>query len=736
MVRLIFLFFFIATLAKGQFTYTIDQSIPVEVNGTTLAMPWAGGLNAAQVNAMDLNGDNKQDLVIFERTTNQVLTYLNQNNQYVYSPSYESLFPSSINQWLLLRDFNCDGKKDIFTSDPFGLVAFVNTTKPGQPLSWRPFNIDKTSGTPLPILTQGFISNINLKINIDDIPAIDDIDGDGDLDILNTNFASSFGTVEWHTNLSIENSGRCDSLQFKRITQNWGGFSECTCGKISFQGGKTCAELLAGGRTQHSGGKAILTIDLNNDGARDLFFSEQSCTNLYLLSNTGTRDNPLMSSFSPFPASSPLLMPFYPVPFMEDLTFDGLSDLVVTPNLSFRNSPTIDFKQSLYLFKNSGTATSPQFTFSKTNFLQGDMIDVGDNSVPAFFDMDGDGDLDLLVSNNTRPSLPATVAQYENIGTNQLPSFKLITEDYFFLSSLNYSNIKIQFADVNADGKTDLAFTANTNRNNATATLFYIANSAQDQFTVTDPNLKTTQFRIGVSENLLLVDVDQNGLLDVLVGNDTGGIEYYKNNGPAGSFNYALTKSDFLGVGNSTDRQNLAMAAADFDADGFSDLAVANQRGELSIYTDFRAQNSSINPVTQLVYNDVTKSYQSRNFGASCWPTAANLFNSDRPAIIVGNTRGGLYVLKNDEGKELPPEPEITIYPNPVTLTNNETLKILSDRNVQVRFYNLLGQRMGDVHFVPGNQTYTVDAGNLSTGMYIARFTWKGKVYGKKFVVR
>ncbi|MFM7428953.1 MAG: FG-GAP repeat domain-containing protein, partial [Flammeovirgaceae bacterium] len=400
---------FCSATSFAQFTYTIDQSIPVEVNGTTLAMPWAGGLNAAQVNSMDLNGDNKQDLVIFERTTNQVLTYLNQNNQYVYSPSYESLFPSSINQWLLLRDFNCDGKKDIFTSDPFGLVAFVNTTKPGQPPSWRPFNIDITSGTPLPILTQGFISNINLKINIDDIPAIDDIDGDGDLDILNTNFASSFGTVELHTNLSIENSGKCDSLQFKRITQNWGGFSECTCGKISFQGGKTCAELLSGGRTQHSGGKALLTIDLNNDGAHDLFFSEQSCTNLYLLSNTGTRNNPLMSSFSPFPASSPLLMPFYPVPFMEDLTFDGLSDLVVTPNLSFRNSPAIDFKQSLYLFKNSGTATSPQFTFSKTNFLQGDMIDVGDNSVPAFFDMDGDGDLDLLISNNTRPSLPATV---------------------------------------------------------------------------------------------------------------------------------------------------------------------------------------------------------------------------------------------------------------------------------------------------------------------------------------
>lgn len=730
MVRLIFLFLFIATLAKGQFTYTIDQSIPVEVNGTTLAMPWAGGLNAAQVNSMDLNGDNKQDLVIFERTTNQVLTYLNQNNQYIYSPSYESLFPSSINQWLLLRDFNCDGKKDIFTSDPFGLVAFVNTTKPGQPLSWRPFNIDKTSGTPFPILTQGFIGNINLKINIDDIPAIDDIDGDGDLDVLNVYFIGN--GVEWHQNLSKENSGNCDSLQFKRITQTWGNFLECNCAKFAFEG-KTCAQI--GGRTQHSGGKALLTIDPDKDGVRDLLFSEQSCTYLYQIFNTGTNQNAQMTGFAKFPPPGSYFMPFYPAAFSEDVDFDGLPDILMTPNLSFRDSPQINFQKSLFLFKNSGLASVPYY-FNKDNFLQGDMIDVGDNSVPAFFDMDGDGDLDLLVSNNTRPSQSATVAQYENTGTVQQPSFKLVTEDYFFLSVLNYTNIKIQFADVNADGKTDLAFTAKTSPNSATATLFYLANSTTDRFTVTDAQLKSTKFMVGTSENILLVDVDQNGVLDVLVGTDTGAIEYWKNQGPAGSFNYALTKSDFLGLGNSTDRQNLAIAAADLDADGLLDLAVANQRGELSIYADFRAQNSSINPVTQLVYNDVTKSYQSRNFGANCWPAAANLFNSDRPAILVGNTRGGLYVLKNDEGKELPPDPEITIYPNPVTPTNNETLKILSDRNVQVQFYNLLGQRMGDTHFVPGNQTYTVDVANLSAGMYIARFSWKGKVYGKKFVVR
>ncbi|MFM8914492.1 MAG: T9SS type A sorting domain-containing protein [Flammeovirgaceae bacterium] len=724
----------VALKGYAQFTYSIDHTIPVEANGNILAMPWAGGLNAAQVNTMDLNGDNKQDLVIFDRTTSQVLTFINQNSQYTYAPEYESQFPSYINQWLLLRDINCDGKKDIFTSDPFGLVAFINTTQPGQPLSWRPFN--KNSGNnPQPLLTIGSIGNINLKINADDVPAIDDIDGDGDLDILNMRFVSP-NTVEWHRNMTKENVGRCDSMQFKRETQNWGGFEECTCGKISLPAGKTCAELLAGGRTQHSGGKALLPIDFNNDGVKDLLFTEESCANLYLLNNTGTISTPLITSFATFPAAAPVAIPFYPAAFFEDVTFDGTPDLLLTANLSARNSALIDFQRSLTLLRNTGTSTSPQFTNAGNNFLQSDMIDVGDNSVPAFFDMDGDGDLDLLVSNNIRAGLSATIAQYENVGTNPQPSFKLVTDDYLFFSVANYTNIKIQFADVNADGNVDLALTANTNRNSATSTLFYLANSASDRFRPTDPTLRSTNFRIGNTENLLLVDVDQNGALDILVGNDTGAIEYWKNQGPPGSLNFTLAKADFLGIGNSTDRQNLAMTASDLDSDGLTDLAVANQRGEISIYSDFRSQNTAINPVNQIVYNELTQKYEKRNFGGNCWPTSANLFNSNRPTLVVGNTRGGLYILKNDGGKELPPDPAVVLFPNPVVPSQAPSLKIISDRNVKVQVYNLLGQGLSDVYLVPGNQEYEINVGNLSAGMYVARFSWNGKIYAKKFVVQ
>ncbi|MFM8743150.1 MAG: T9SS type A sorting domain-containing protein, partial [Cytophagales bacterium] len=46
-----------------------------------------------------------------------------------------------------------------------------------------------------------------------------------------------------------------------------------------------------------------------------------------------------------------------------------------------------------------------------------------------------------------------------------------------------------------------------------------------------------------------------------------------------------------------------------------------------------------------------------------------------------------------------------------------------------------LGQTCRNVHVVPGNQEFEVNIGNLSAGMYVARFSWNGKTYSKKFVV-
>ena len=72
--------------ARAQFTYTLDQSVPVEVNGAALLNPWAGGLNSAQVNSIDLNGDGQQDLVVYDKMASKVSTFLAVNKTYVYAP--------------------------------------------------------------------------------------------------------------------------------------------------------------------------------------------------------------------------------------------------------------------------------------------------------------------------------------------------------------------------------------------------------------------------------------------------------------------------------------------------------------------------------------------------------------------------------------------------------------------------------------------------------------------------
>jgi len=708
--------------AAAQFTYELHQNTEVEADGKMLKLPWSGGLNSVQVNTMDLNGDTKPDLVLFDRAANKLITFINDNNQFVPAPDYEALFPAEVTQWVLLRDFNCDGKKDIFTSDPFGIVVFVNITKPGEKLQWRPFN------PGFPLLTKGFTSNINLKVNESDIPAIDDIDGDGDLDILNVRFVG-IGTVEWHKNLSKERTGTCDSLQLERVTQNFGNFEECSCGKFAF--GVTCAEL-EGGRIQHAGGKAMLTLDLNNDGDHEILFSEENCPVAYLLENQGTSEDALMTTALRYPTQNPIGFITFPATFHEDVDFDGLKDLIASPNLYSRNFLNTNFKSSMWFYKNTGTSELPQFTFQKSDFLQDEMIDVGDYAVPALIDADGDGDLDLFVSNYTNTDYSGAVTHFENTGTPSTPAFKLITADYLNLSFANHYNIKIQFADINNDGTLDFTYTG-TNLQNGITTLYYVPNQNTQSLNFSGQTLSSTGFTIGQSENILIADINQDGLTDLLIGKSNGAVEYWRNQGIAGEFKYTLEDDSFNGLGAGIERQNPALAIGDLDADGRADLIVGNQKGFLSVYGDFRAQNSNIEPVKNLIYNPQTETYQSKNLGGRAWPVVTNIFNTDKPAIMVGNTLGGLHILKNDGGKDLPENPVIDLFPNPVM--KSEEMKIKADRNVLVQFYTLLGQKLSESYFIPANQEYPINISGLSSGIYIARFSAGGKTIGKKFIV-
>jgi len=94
---------------------------------------------------------------------------------------------------------------------------------------------------------------------------------------------------------------------------------------------------------------------------------------------------------------------------------------------------------------------------------------------------------------------------------------------------------------------------------------------------------------------------------------------------------------------------------------------------------------------------------------------------------------GGLYLLRNDGGQQLPDEPNITLYPNP--LPTGQTLFIQSDRNTLMQIFTVMGQKMGESVFVTANQAFPLPISGLASGVYIARFTFAGKSYGRRFVI-
>ena len=685
-VRLLLFLLFPFSLS-AQFTYRIDQSIPVEVNGKTLLNPWAGGLNAAQINTLDLNADGQEDLVIFDKMASKISTFIAQNKTYHYAPEYEVLFPAEISTFMVLRDYNCDGKKDLFTFGQIGVLVFQNTTLPGQALTWKKlkfYNSDTGLKSDV-LLTTGFSGKINLLPGTNDLPNFKDMDGDGDLDVLNMRFVSP-STAEYHRNFSMERYGRCDSLDLERQTKNWGGFLECSCGKIAFNG-QTCAQI--GGRTDHTGGKVLLTLDVDNDGDQDLLFSEETCSRLYFMENQGTPTTAALNNFSIFPATNPVGILFYPGAYLEDVDFDGKNDLLASPNLYARSALDNNFQKSIWFYKNTGTNQLPGFTFTKDNFLQEDIIDIGDNAKPTFTDIDGDGDEDLFVGQYVNDNFRSSLSYYQNTGTTTAPFFKFVTDDFLSLSLLTQVNIKPQFVDFDMNGGVDLFFTS-TDPVSGQTNIYYVLSKSSNASSFSGQTVESINLYLDVSENVCVVDIDQDGKSDLLIGRANGALEYWRNNGEN---KFALIDNKFMGLGPSTTRQYLSAAAGDIDGDSHDDLVIGDQIGKLSVFGDFRFAGSNPQPVTTLIYDFFSKSYLSKNLGGRLRPAIVNLLGTDKAEIVVGNTLGGLHVLKNDNGQVLSEEPQITIFPNP--LRSGQALSVKADRNMVMDIYTVLGQHIG-----------------------------------------
>ena len=717
LIATIFSAIFHFTPASGQFILEPMQDVPFSDGEKQWNLPWTGGLNAGQYSRADLNGNGKEELVIYDRSARTYLIFKEENQHYVPANELCVLLPQIPDGWVLFVDYDGDGRKDIFSNGDRGIIVYKNIGQPGQNVQWK-----KVAD---PLLTTGFSGKINLIANSADVPAIADIDSDGDIDILVYNFAIG-GYIRYNKNLSMELYGHADSLEFEINTRSWGEFEECDCNLFAFSG-ETCAGL-AGGRVMHPGGKALLAFDADGDGDKDLLAGHEQCVELYFYENMGDKDSAYMVDYSNiFPeATTPANFHVFPAGYLEDLDFDGIKDLVVTPSFEENYDLKIDFAHSNWLYKNMGTNSQPDFIFQQNNFLQNESLDFGENSVPAVIDLNANGKTDILVAANgywNGEVFSGYVIQINNTGSSENPSFEIASEDFLHLSSLNLINPVITFADFNGDGAMDIIYTGTLLQNFKLESWLILNKAAAGMPVDFDLNSKiliALPASAGPGDSPAFTDVDEDGYMDLLLGKRNGALEYYRN---MSDNTFQLVDDAFLGIERdfSQQRLNLVASVVDIDLDGRQDLIVTDATGDGRIYFEFKEQSTNTSSVELVYLNSVSEKNEKIKFDARTWVTAADLFGLGSQSLIAGGIRGGLQFFKNNESGSggVDAEVEVKLYPNPVFAA--QSLSIKSNRDVTVELISLLGQKLREPFTVKKYNTALLDVGHLVNGAYILR---------------
>jgi hypothetical protein len=717
-----------------------------------LEYPWAGGLNSPQFGKIDINLDGIKDLVIFDRQGNRILPFINEgipdSVSYSFHPELASLFPD-LHDWVYFYDYDCDGKEDIFTYGNGSIRVFHNISD----------TILKFELVTDMIESFYYTGKVGILGTTVDYPAISDIDGDGAVDILTFFGLGSY--IEYHRNLSIQDYGNCDSLDYKLTSSCWGGFMESAysdsitlnvpCPYKNSQLPSPCSETKDG--PKHVG-STLLTLDLNNDGVKDLLTGGINFPNIIALYNGGTKDSAHMVSVDTlFPSySKPVHLYEFPCPFYLDMDNDSINDLVVAPFDPTNNPAYVvaDNFHNVWFYKNMGTNNHPDFQFVTDRFLISEMISVGTTSFPVIYDVNGDGLPDLLIGNfgyydssyskegYLYSDYCSKIAYYKNTGTLNNPSFHLETDDFANLSSLHLKGIYPTFGDLDGDGSDDMII------GNSDGTILFFKNTAAPHTdpVYAPPQIHYKNINTGAFNTPQLFDLDKDGLMDLIIGEQNGNLSYYRNTGTAANPEFSLV-TDSLGKINVTN-YNLSYYGYSTpcffrDKEGNTRLLVGSDEGIVHYFINIDGNLNGKFTESDSLFSLISGTPFQISSGWRTAPAIGNLTDSIFMDLIVGNYSGGLnYYSKGDKPQVItsvreqqePVLNHFSVYPNPADLFVYGFISSLHPNEmITVSIITLTGKVILETQ---AGQNFRLSLSNIPSGFYILR----AGNYVQKLIIR
>lgn len=264
--------------------------------------------------------------------------------------------------------------------------------------------------------------------------------------------------------------------------------------------------------------------DLDGDGDLDLlssnyeyFYNSPSdygyIANFVYYENTGTNTNPDFGApqTNPFGLTS-LNQYLNASPTFVDLDADGDLDVMVG-----------DYYGDFQYYENTGNSTSPAFAAPQTNPFSLTGIGYYSSSKPAIADIDNDGDFDMMISDLYNSS---DIYYFENTGTNTAPNFAAVQINPFSINPVSSPNSNPTLFDIDGDGDFDLVIGSSYNyptevyyyENTGTASAAVFGPEQVNPFGLTGSN--------GIFNAFTFADLNNDGLIDALAG-DSDGDHYY-----------------------------------------------------------------------------------------------------------------------------------------------------------------------------------------------------------------